>query len=98
MPSTCSILFCPNKLGTKGKSFFTFPSDTRYRQAWIEKTGRGNSYVPKKAARICEDHFSKLDFFHPIFDVDVIWKKTLHKDAIPSLKLPIFHVSINIYN
>lgn len=55
----CSVEACPSK-STDGAKLHYFPRDDAQREAWTEFVrGSGlNSWVPKKASRLCSLHFA----------------------------------------
>ena len=88
----CSVMRCRNYSTTKNIDsrlkkvrYFIFPKQEELKRKWMSVC---NKPVNSKSARICSDHFTESYFKLEDILLNIpLLKRTLKKDAVPTLNL-----------
>lgn len=92
----CSVTGCENNNWSKKKklsvSYFSFPKDVTIRGIWLNRCCNEKISEISHNTRICSDHFTPDDYSKDLrveLGLEATPKKSLKKNAIPSLNLPL---------
>lgn len=95
MPGNCAVFGCSNtkpKTKDTGVKYFRFPKNEKLISLWKNACRRADT-INHKHAVICSDHFAADDYADDMKSRFLHCepsrnKKTLNKDAVPSLHIP----------
>lgn len=85
----CAVPTCATTHRAVDKTLYRFPKNAKYARIWVRCCMKKDSFNTKNAF-ICSSHFAdeayQRDISHDVLGYSS--KKTLRKDAIPTLQLP----------
>ncbi|CAG9131856.1 unnamed protein product [Plutella xylostella] len=88
MPYYCTVPRCTSMAGkAKNVSFHQFPRDEELARLWNDILKRGKPYT--KYSKVCSLHFKPEDYTITSVGRNKGQWRTLRKDAIPSMNLPL---------